>query len=119
MPIRPLFCGAVHRNTSDGGGIPDAFNHNNCHEVGVDLTRDFHIYSALWTQQEIVWYLDRRETHRAPAFDSTWQDDFLILGLAAGGVLNGPKPGPGIDAIELQVDWVRVWSPPDAYNLVS
>jgi hypothetical protein len=108
------FCGAVHRNTGGGGGIEDAFNHNNCHEAGVDLTRDFHLYGALWTKREIVWYLDRRETHRAPAFDSTWQDDFLILGLAAGGVLNGPPPPVGIDEIALEVDWVRVWARPVA-----
>lgn len=107
------FCGAVHRNTSSGGGVPDAFNHNNCNEAGIDLTRDFHIYSALWTRREIIWYLDRRENHRAPAFDSTWQWDFLILGISAGGVLNGPPPPRGVDVLALEVDWVRVWAPPD------
>lgn len=104
------FCGALHRNTGGGGGISDDFNHNNCQDAGVDLTRDWHLYSVLWTRREIVWYLDRRETHRAPTFDSTPQDAFLILGLGAGGVLGGPPPGAGIDEIALQVDWVRVWS---------
>ena len=106
------FCGSLHRNTGSQGGIKDTFNHNNCQDLRVDLTRDWHVYAVLWTHSEVVWYLDGAETHRAPAFDSTWQYQFIILGLGAGGVLNGPKPAPGIDTLEMLVDWVRVWQMP-------
>jgi hypothetical protein len=109
-----LFCGAVHRNTSGQGGVPDAYNHNNCHDVALDLTQDWHLYGALWTAREIVWYLDRVETHRSPAFDSTWQYAFIIFGIAARGVLGGPPPKPETSELELLVDWVRVWNKPMA-----
>jgi hypothetical protein len=103
------FCGALHRNTSGQGGVRDEYNHNNCQNPGIDLTQDWHLFSVLWTRREVVWYLDRVETHRAPAFDSTWQDAFLILGIEPGGVLRGPLPPPDQNAVDLLVDWVRVW----------
>lgn len=105
------FCGTLHRNTGSGGGIKDEFNRNNCSDLGFDLTRGWHVYSVLWTPRFIAWYLDGRETHRAPAYPSTWQDAFIILTIQPGGILNGPQP---LDAepAELLVDWVRVWQPP-------
>lgn len=105
------FCGTLHRNTSGGGDIPDRINHNNCLETAHDLTQDWHLYSALWTKREIVWYLDRAETHRTFAFDSTWQDMFLILDVVPGGVLRGPPPPDTLASVDLLVDWVRVWAP--------
>lgn len=103
------FCGAVHRNTSSQGGVRDEYNHNNCHDLRVDLTLDFHAYAVLWTKSEVIWYLDGAETHRAPAFDSTWQDAFIVLGIEPGGLLGGPSPPADARDVALEVDWVRVW----------
>ncbi len=104
------FCGAVHRNTSSQGGIRDEYNHNNCQKnLGIDLTQDWHDYAVLWTQREVVWHLDGKETHRAPAFDSTWQDSFIVLGLEPGGLLGGRMPEDA-NELDLLVDWVRVWT---------
>jgi hypothetical protein len=105
-----MFCGTLHSNTGSYGGIRDQFNRNNCDTLGQDLTLGWHVISALWTQKEIVWYCDERETHRIPAYPSTWQDQFIILGVQPGGILNGPVPD-GTDPVELLVDWVRVWQP--------
>ncbi len=106
------FCGALHRNTGNYGAIKDEYNHNNCHDLRVDLTRDWHDYAVLWTRSEVIWYLDGAETHRAPAFDSTWQDDFIVLGLQPGGLLGGPMPADASE-VDLLVDWVRVWTKPE------
>ena len=57
----------------------------------------------------MVWYLDGRETHRAPAFDSNWQDSFMVLGVEPGGLLGGPMPDDA-NEVDLLVDWVRVWT---------
>jgi hypothetical protein len=103
------FCGALHRNTGGQGGINDQYNHNNCQDLRVDLTRDWHDYAVLWTERAVIWYLDGRETHRAPAYDSTWQDAFIVLGIEPGGLLGGPMP-PEAGEVDLLVDWVRVWT---------
>jgi hypothetical protein len=104
------FCGALHRNTSGQGGIGDEYNHNNCHDLRIDLTLDWHDYAVLWTPTEVVWFLDGAETHRTRSFDSTWQDAFIILGIEPGGLLRGPMPPADANEVALLVDWVRVWT---------
>ena len=114
------FYGTLHSNTGGEkqGGPPDRFNRNFAHEAGTQLLDQWHTYAALWTRDEIVWFLDDREIGRCPAFESTWQEMFLIFDLVKGGVDGGPMPSPEIDMIEMLVDWVRVWQRPDQGDVI-
>lgn len=108
--------GTLHRNTggSANGGPPDRQNPNNNHDLSSEILGRWHIYSALWTEDKIVWLVDGKEIARCPTFRSSWQYMFLILGLGKGGVNGGPAPTGDIDMVEMRVDWVRVWQPPSA-----
>jgi beta-glucanase (GH16 family) len=44
------------------------------------MTMRFHVYSALWTASEIVWYFDRRRVGRTRVFaGSTNQPMYLLI----------------------------------------
>jgi len=109
-PNTRVHSGALHRNTTGPCGAPDEFNSNNwTGDVGYDLTADFHTYSALWTANEVIWYLDGRELKRWPVYDSTDQDMMLLLGMTGHTApwLAPDASSPG--TFRLEVDWVRVW----------
>ncbi len=106
--------GTLHRNTAHPGpcsDVPDTMNPNSwTADTGVNQTADFHVYAALWTTSEVIWYLDGRELKRCPTFDTTDQDMFLILNIdAQRGDFGVPAPPAGVNELRTQVDWVRVW----------
>src|SRR5205085_3952848 len=84
-PTREVYYGTIHRNTPGIYGQPDNTNPNAAYPTGIDLTQDFHIYSALWTPDEVVWYLDERELMRYPAYLSLSQPMFILLDMWSGG----------------------------------
>ncbi len=110
------FVGTLHRNTVSPGnpGPPDRQNGNNNHELAIELLGRWHSYAALWTREEVAWFVDDQPIGRCPTYDSSWQAMFLILGLGKGGVNGGPPPPMGTDSVEMLVDWVRVWQNPQA-----
>jgi len=101
--------GTLHRNTSSRCGVPDSVNSNySTNDVGFDLSRDWHVYAALWTETEVRWFVDGRELKRWGTFDSTDQDMFLILRMDAWDgqwAVDSTTP----NTLSLDVDWVRVW----------
>ena len=99
--------GTLHRSVNDQCGIPDATN-DGFNNVNIDLTAAFHTYSALWTQNEIVWYLDGQEVNRWPTYSSTDQDFFLLLQMWTGGWTHDPDASTPAELVT-EVDWVRVW----------
>lgn len=110
VPTKHL--GTLHRNTSHPGPcseIPDTINSNAATgDSGVDLTADFHVYAALWSRTEVIWFLDGRELKRWPLYDSTDQDMFLLF------QINAWEGAWGVDSttpaeLYTDVDWVRVW----------
>jgi beta-glucanase (GH16 family) len=101
------------------------------HGVGVDLSRDYHIFALEWTQTSMKWYIDSTLTQ---SFDMNrwWNSSqqgvysamgqpfdrrfHFILNLAVGGGFFGGA-APVTDAQsaawaqpELRVDYVRVWN---------
>ena len=99
---------ALHRNTNGVCGIADETRPRvGWHQVG-DMTTGFHVYSALWTKTEVIWYFDGREVVRAPAFDSTDQDLFIMFDMWIGGWTSDPTSRTP-DELHTEVDWVRVW----------
>jgi beta-glucanase (GH16 family) len=103
------FYGTLHRNTNHVCGVPDQTRPAVAwHRVG-DMTTRFHVYSALWTANEVVWYFDRRRVGRAPVFaGSTDQRMYMLIYMWIGGWTSGPTPATP-DELRTEVDWVRVW----------
>jgi len=102
--------GTLHRSVGDQCGTPDATN-DGFNNVNIDLTAGFHTYSALWTGNEIVWYLDQKEVNRWPTYSTTDQDFFLLLQMWTGGWTRDPDTSTP-DELVTEVDWVRVWQKP-------
>ena len=103
------FYGTLHRNTNNVCGVPDQTRPAvGWHRVG-DMTTRFHVYSALWTASEVVWYFDRRGVGRTRVFaGSTDQPMYLLIYMWVGGWTSGPTPATP-DELHTEVDWVRVW----------
>jgi beta-glucanase (GH16 family) len=104
------FYGTLHRNTNGAYGVDDATNPNAWPSVKPNLTRAFHVYSALWTRKWIRWYLDGREVIRWPIYRSTNQPMFIILDMWTGG-WTLPVDSTTPRKLQLEVDYVRVWRP--------
>ena len=99
---------ALHRNTNGVCGVPDQTRPPvGWHQVG-DMTTRFHVYSALWTKTEVIWYFDGREVVRTPAFDGTDQDKFIMFDMWIGGWSGGTTSATPAE-LDTEVDWVRVW----------
>ena len=79
-----------------------------------DETTEFHVYSAIWTEDEIKFLVDDVEfyTYRPDVKnDQTWPfdlDQFLILNVAMGGTLGG-NIDPDFTASTMEIDYVRVY----------
>jgi hypothetical protein len=101
------FYGTIHRN-SCCYDTPDAINSNNRASLRTDLSASWHVYALRWTASEVRWYLDGREVMRAPTFDSTNQDMFLLFDMNTGGWTRGISATTP-QALQTEVDWVRVW----------
>lgn len=82
---------------------------------------EFHIYGVIWTEKEMVFYVDTPEnvTHTYAPFNKTdenWpfhKPHFFILNIAVGGNWGGAQ---GIDNSifpqTMEIDYVRVYQPP-------
>jgi beta-glucanase (GH16 family) len=71
---------------------------------------DFHTYTAIWSSEDIRFFVDDNLYHTFPndaslPFDS---DFFLIFNVAMGGGFGGNIDG-GFQESTMEVDWVRVY----------
>ena len=79
-----------------------------------DETTEFHVYSAIWTEDEIKFLVDDVEfyTYRPDVKnEQTWPfdlDQFLILNVAMGGTLGG-NIDPDFTESTMEIDYVRVY----------
>ena len=80
------------------------------HTMKADLTRDFHVYSAVWTPESVSWYLDGewKASHQTPA-DYTRPVHFL-LNLAVGGTWPGSPDATTEFPARFNIDYVRAWA---------
>ena len=100
--------GTVHLLGHSGlaGGIGSTY------DAGVDLHSDFHEYAVDWSEDEIVWLLDGRETNRlhASQLSGGWcfnHEFFVVLNLAVGGDWPGQAHAEPQLPATLMVDFVR------------
>ena len=104
---------------------------------GQTIDSDYHVYSVVWEEDNIKWYVDGKcffkatndqwysngapSNNNAP-FD---QEFYIIMNLAVGGWFDGGvAPGPGDIPASMQVDYVRVykdtdWVDPDAVRVTG
>lgn len=95
---------------------------------GQRIDTDFHVYSAVWEEDNIKWYVDGNCFFKATSeqwyslgsssetapFD---QEFFIIMNLAVGGWFDGGiMPNPGDIPAAMQVDYVRVYQEEGSTN---
>lgn len=95
------------------------------HDVGTDLTQDFHTWGLDWGPDQLIYYFDGKEVARATPSDSFRQPMYLLLNLAVGGnwysdeMKNAKTPFKAWEVDEatmpwkMDVDYVRVYQSPD------
>ena len=77
-------------------------------------TTEFHLYSAIWTENSITFLLDDVEYYTynpSPKNDATWpfyNNQFIILNIAMGGNLGGTID-PNFNTSTMEIDYVRVY----------
>lgn len=74
---------------------------------------EFHVFSIVWDEKKIVWYLDDKQFHiidTTPAGLSEFQEEyFLLVNLAVGGNWPGKPDGTTAFPQQLVVDYIRVF----------
>ena len=93
---------ATQVNTTDG----------NQYLHPADLSADFHTFSANWTPQEVIWYVDGMEVFRSAAYQVN-TPMYFILSVASGN-LSGP-PAADLSQAVTEVDYVRVFNNGEAF----
>lgn len=77
-----------------------------------ELSADFHTYSANWTPQEVIWYVDGMEVFRSSAYQ-VHTPMYFILSVGSGN-LSGP-PAADLSQAVTEVDYVRVFNNGEAF----
>jgi beta-glucanase (GH16 family) len=96
---------------------------------GQTIDSDYHVYSLVWEEDNIKWYVDGKFFFKATSdqwysnaapgnplapFD---QEFYIIMNLAVGGWFDGGVvPSPGDIPATMQVDYVRVYKEGDSGN---
>lgn len=95
------------------------------HEMGVDLTEDFHTWGMEWDAERVVFYFDGKEVSRAEITDAFRQPMYLLVNLAVGGnwyaddmkAAKTPYKAWEVDEAsmpwKMDVDYVRVYQDPN------
>jgi beta-glucanase (GH16 family) len=97
-------------STNDGG-----------YEVSGDLTAQFHVFALEWdsTVPEMRWYVDETLysvkndwfTEEGAPFPAPFDQQFyILLNVAVGGNFPGPPNSSTVFPVEMEVDYVRVYS---------
>jgi beta-glucanase (GH16 family) len=107
-PARDFFNSGIHRNSSNGYGVPNEMRLVQ-HRTSLNMA-DWHVYAAKWTTSQASFYIDGQLQGTVNTFDSIDQPMHLILSnwntSSEGENMPNPSTEPELDTF---VDWVRVW----------
>lgn len=78
----------------------------------VDLTADFHVYTLLWSENEIAMALDGVEQARTKTPDALKSDMYFLMNLAVGGKWPGSPNASTPFPNAFKIDYVRIWQAP-------
>ncbi len=76
-----------------------------------DLTAGFHLYSAVWTEQQVSWYLDGKRVATHPSPKDFNHPKHFLLNLAVGGSWPGSPNAQTQFPAEYKIDYVRAMVP--------
>lgn len=74
-------------------------------DPGVD---HWHEYAALWTPEEIVWFIDGRATKRMANVSN--EPMYILINLAVGGRWPGRPPDTAAFPVDMAIDYVRAYA---------
>lgn len=81
-------------------------------EAGRDYTSRFHVMGVDWQEDQVVYYVDGRQTFRSANFGGHDEPGFVLLNGFLGRPDDewaGPESASTPSTAEFQVDYVRVW----------
>ena len=90
---------------------------------GIDNINEFHIYSLIWTKDEIIMSVDQEEIYKVEQKNlntTSFNNPFyLILNLAVGG--NCPDKRVDIDAfpLEMIIDYIKIYQETENYKYLG
>ncbi len=84
------------------------------HTLKIDLTRDFHVYSVVWEEQSVNWYIDYQHVVSHPTPKDFTRPVHFLLNLAVGGDWPGPPDNQTRFPASFQIDYVRAYQPKTA-----
>lgn len=105
--------GVVQSAMHTGSSFGDTVNKGSTSINAFDS--EFHIYAANWTPDKIEFMVDGVPyyTYQPAVKDAnTWPFDspfYIIMNIAMGGNLGGPTIDPSLQAVRMEVDYVRVY----------
>jgi len=104
--------GTIHWQNENNGKRGDTGGYKIVDDMD-DLSSKFHVYSIVWDQNRIVWYLDNKQflvrEISAQEMSELREDFFVILNLAIGGTNPGNPDETSIFPSHMYVDYVRVF----------
>ncbi len=84
-------------------------SHPYTHTVRDDLTESFHLYSTIWNESVVRWFIDGNEVARHPTPADFTRPVHFLLNLAVGGNWPGKPDRSTQFPAHFQVDYVRAW----------
>lgn len=79
------------------------------HTFNKDLTKDFHLYSVVWTPQSVNWYFDKRLVASHPTPKDFTRPVHFLLNLAVGGSWPGEPDSRTVFPATYSIDYVRAF----------
>lgn len=80
------------------------------HTLSEDLSKDFHLYSVVWTPETVRWYLDGQWMASHPTPNDFTRPVHFLLNLAVGGNWPGSPDASTEFPAQFDVDYVRAWT---------
>lgn len=105
--------------TIHGPGYSGGSSFGNIYDFGYPVADDFHTFAVEWQPDEIRWYVDGIQYHRATPADvapNQWVYNhpfFLLLNVAVGGNFGGPVSPETVFPQSMLVDYVRLYQAGD------
>jgi beta-glucanase (GH16 family) len=76
------------------------------HRIAPDV---FHVFAVSWDPQQIIWYVDGRETDRQPTPPDMDKPMYMVANLAVGGSWPGDPDGATRFPARLTIDYIRAY----------
>ncbi|MEM6807444.1 MAG: family 16 glycosylhydrolase, partial [Bacteroidota bacterium] len=96
-------------------GDPGSTSSTAVYGIDEDFAERFHVFSIVWEEDEIVWYVDESRFHQVGRADMRGkpypfnQEMFFIMNIAVGGLWPGSPDETTIFPQTMEIDYLRVF----------